>query len=79
MLAKRTQGGDGPQCESVKGFSPVMNEKTVDADAFSIAEGNIKVVNSHDCRESTGVVDRGTSLWQSRETREIPWTPPLVG
>jgi hypothetical protein len=64
--AKRTQGGDGPQCESVKGFSPDMN-KTVDADAFSIAEGNIKAVNSHDCRESTGVVDRGTSLWQSRE------------
>ncbi|WP_181357410.1 hypothetical protein [Stenomitos frigidus] len=25
--AKRTQGGDGPQCESVKGFSPDMNVK----------------------------------------------------
>ena len=23
--AKRTQGGDGPQCVSVKGLSPVMN------------------------------------------------------
>ena len=23
--AKRTQGGDGPQCASVKGLSPVMN------------------------------------------------------
>jgi hypothetical protein len=23
--AKRTQGGDGPQCESVKGLSPVMD------------------------------------------------------
>ena len=26
--AKRTQGGDGPQCESVKGLSPVMNVKS---------------------------------------------------
>jgi len=25
--AKRPQGGDGPQCESVKGFSPDMNVK----------------------------------------------------
>src|SRR5687768_12656206 len=25
--AKRTQGGDGPQCESVKGLSPVMRMK----------------------------------------------------
>jgi hypothetical protein len=24
-VAKRTQGGDGPQCESVKGLSPVMD------------------------------------------------------
>ena len=50
-----------------EGTQPRYEQETVDADAFSIAEGNIKVVNSHDCRESTGVVDRGTSLWQSRE------------
>ena len=25
--AKRTQGGDGPQCESVKGLSPVIDMK----------------------------------------------------
>ena len=63
---KRTQGGDGPQYVSVKGLSPVIN-KTVDADAFGSAEGNTRGAHSHGSRGSTGVRDRGTSLWQSRE------------
>lgn len=50
-----------------EGIQPRYERETVDADALCSAEGNIKAVNSHDCRESTGVVDRGTSLWQSRE------------
>jgi len=50
-----------------EGIQPRYERKTVDADALCSAAGNIKAVHSHDCRASTGVVDRGTSLWQSRE------------
>jgi hypothetical protein len=50
-----------------KGIQPRYWNLSVEADAFPTAEGNIKGVNSHDHRDSTGVLDRGTSLWQSRE------------
>ena len=52
--AKRTQGGDGPQCVSVKGLSPVMYER-VGADLVNNREGYINGVQRHDSHEPTGV------------------------
>ncbi len=51
---KRTQGGDGPQCVSVKGLSPVMYER-VGADLVNNREGYINGVQRHDSHEPTGV------------------------
>jgi hypothetical protein len=59
-----------------EGIQPRYKSETVDADAMCNAEGNIKAVNRHDCQESTGVVDRGTSLWQSRELGRSHEFPP---
>ena len=52
--AKRTQGGDGPQCASVKGLSPLMYER-VGADLVNNREGYINGVQRHDSHEPTGV------------------------
>jgi hypothetical protein len=61
MTAKRTQGDDGLQCESVKGLSLVMNKRTVDADLVSNGEGNTKEAKYQCFQGSTGVLDRSTS------------------
>ncbi len=76
--AKRTQGGDGPQCASVKGLSPVMYER-VGADLVNNREGHINRVKRQDSGELTGVRDRGTSSRQSRELGRSRAVLPIGG
>jgi hypothetical protein len=64
--AKRTQGVYGPQCESVKGLSPVI-VRNVGADMLQNMESHIKGANGHGPGEPTGVRDRGTCTRQRRE------------
>jgi hypothetical protein len=52
--AKRTQGDDGPQCESVQGMSP-ETEISVGADPFSVGEGKTGEANDQGFRGPTGV------------------------
>jgi hypothetical protein len=64
--AKRTQGVHGPQCESVKGLSPVI-VRNVGADMLQNMESHIKGAEGHGPGEPTGVKDRGTCTRQCRE------------
>jgi hypothetical protein len=49
-----------------EGIEP-RNVHTVGADLVNNREGHIKRVYGHDAGEPTGVQDRSTSPWQSRE------------
>jgi len=60
ITVKRTQGDDGPQCESMKGLSPEIR-RIVDADTVGVVEGKTKRAHRQGSGGSTGVGDRSTS------------------
>jgi hypothetical protein len=64
---KRTQGGDGPQCASVKGWSPVRRINCGCRRRLWYGRQHPRSPIGHGSRELTGVEDRGTSPRQSRE------------
>ena len=58
LTAKRTQGVNRPQCESVKVLSPVIKSEHVSADILVRMEGKTEESEGHGFQGLTGVVVR---------------------
>src|SRR5215510_7655066 len=79
LAAKRTQGGDGLQCASVKGLSPVMDTQLWMPTWFC----SRKAISKEPTRPWLRRIHRGRRPWHvikaASGTREILWGLPGTG